>query len=68
MHNTFEELLAPLTKYLEKQGTKIDKQTDSSKLFFADFTKKILYAWIRKLQNFICKPFNYNIISKLGAT
>jgi len=46
MHNTFKELLAPLTNFLEEQGTQIDKQTDSKKLFFADFTKKIIYAYV----------------------
>lgn len=46
MHNTFKELLAPLTIFLEEQGTQIDKQTDSRKLFFADFTKKIIYAFV----------------------
>ena len=46
MHTTFEELLAPLEKYLEVQGTQIDKQTDSRKLFFADFTKKLIYAFV----------------------
>jgi len=46
MHTTFEEVLAPLTQYLEEQGTQIDKQTDSRKLFFADFTKKLIYAFV----------------------
>ena len=46
MHTTFEEILAPLNKYLEEQGTQIDKQTDSRKLFFADFTKKLIYAFV----------------------
>ncbi len=46
MHTTFEELLAPLKKYLEEQGTQIDKQTGSRKLFFADFTLKLIYAFV----------------------
>jgi len=46
MHTTFEEVLAPLNKYLEEQGTQIDKQTGSRKLFFADFTKKLIYAFV----------------------
>ena len=46
MHTTFEEILAPLNKYLEEQGTQIDKQTGSRKLFFADFTKKLIYAFV----------------------
>ena len=28
MHTTFEEILAPLDKYLEEQDTQIDKQTN----------------------------------------
>ncbi len=46
MNTTFEELLAPLNKYLEEQGTQIDKQTLSRKLFFADFVKKLIYAFV----------------------
>lgn len=45
-HTTFEEILAPLKNFLEEQGTQIDKQTASRKLFFADFTKKLIYAFV----------------------
>ncbi len=46
MHTTFEEILAPLNKYFEEQGTQIDKQTGSRKLFFVDFTKNLIYAFV----------------------
>lgn len=46
MHTTFEEILAPLKNILEEQGKQIDKQSDSRKLFFADFTKKLIYAFV----------------------
>jgi len=49
MHTTFEEILAPLKKYLEEQGTQIDKQTGSRSLFFADFTKNLIYAFLMSI-------------------
>ncbi len=46
MHTTFEEILALMKKYLEEQGTQIDKQTGSRSLFFVDFTKNLIYAFV----------------------
>jgi len=49
MHNTFEELLAPLNEFMEEQGTKIDEQSDSRELFFRDFTRKLIYHFVMKI-------------------
>ncbi len=49
MHSTFEELLAPLAEFMEEQGTKIDEQSDSRKLFFKDFTRKLIYHFVMKI-------------------
>lgn len=45
MHTTFEELIAPLKLFLEEQGTEIDKETGSRKLFFAEFCRTLIYAF-----------------------
>lgn len=49
MHTTFEELLAPLNSFFEEQSNKIDGETTSKKLFFTDFTKKIIFAFVMKI-------------------
>lgn len=49
MHSTFEELLAPLENFMEEQGNKIDQKSDSRSLFFEDFTRKLIYAFVMKV-------------------
>lgn len=46
MHKIFDILLSPVESYLQQEGTIIDKKCDSEKLFFADFSKKLLFAFL----------------------
>jgi hypothetical protein len=43
---TYEVLLEPCANYLAQEGEKIDKKTGSKKLFFADFFKIIVFAFV----------------------
>lgn len=46
MHTTFEELLAPLNSLSAEQIKQIDRQCDSKELFFLDFTRKLVFAFV----------------------
>lgn len=60
--NTFETLTLPLQKYFEDKGKAIDEQSDSRKLFFADFTMIMLFAFIKQLKS-LRKIVNFVSIS-----
>ena len=69
MHTTFEELLAPLNSFIEAQGTQIDQDSGSRKLFFADFTNKIIYAFVMKLpslRQLVTELSSSEVCQKLG--
>lgn len=51
MHTTFEELLSPLNSFSEEQIKEIDEQSDSKELFFFDFTKKMLFAFVMNVSS-----------------
>jgi cell division protein FtsB len=46
MHKIFDILLSPVESYFQKEGTIIDKKCESEKLFFVDFSKKLLFAFL----------------------
>ncbi|MEM0993736.1 MAG: IS4 family transposase [Bacteroidota bacterium] len=69
MHTTFEELLAPLNSFTEEQGNQIDQKSGSRKLFFADFTNKIIFAFVMKvpsLRQLVTELSSSEICQKLG--
>lgn len=47
---TFDTLLEPCADYLAQEGEKIDKKTDSKKLFFANFFKIIVFAIVGQVK------------------
>lgn len=49
MHTTFQELIAPLNKFFDTQSAHIDAHCGSKKLFFADFSKKLIYAFLMNI-------------------
>jgi hypothetical protein len=61
--NTFETLTLPLQKYFEDKRKEIDEQSDSRKLFFADFTITMLFAFIKQLKS-LRKIVNFISISE----
>lgn len=69
MHTTFEELLAPLNSFIEEQGNQIDQNSGSRKLFFADFTAKIIFAFVMKLpslRQLVTELSTSEVCQKLG--
>lgn len=69
MDTTFEKLIAPLKLFLEQQGTEIDIETGSRKLFFADFSRILIYAFtmgIPSLRQLVTELETNDNCKKLG--
>lgn len=52
MEMTFNVLTAPLQKFFELHSEQIDKESDSRKLKFTQFTLTMLYAYMMRLESF----------------
>jgi hypothetical protein len=51
METLFSTLLAPLLPFFKDNGTKIDENARSSKLFFEDFFRKIVFAFQQNIES-----------------
>ncbi len=51
METTFSALITPLQQFFEQQSSQIDKESDSRKLKFSQFTLTMLYGYMMQIES-----------------